>query len=398
MDADQVALLRTPTGRSALELAMAQRDPGDVRAAQALRARFPPELAAVALTQAGLRHRAVAKFGTAAAGMFFTPDGLEQATRPEVAAHHAARFVAAGARRVLDLGCGIGSDALALVAAGLEVVAVERDPATAEIARLNLGERAEVVLGDAELLAPELLARVDAAFCDPARRAAAGRLWRVEDFTPSWDLVSTLLCSDRVAGVKLGPALPHALVPSGVEAEWVSHRGDTVEVALWSAAAGPAGSGSAGAAGARVATVLPDARLVVPQDVPELPVAGPRRYLYEPDGAVIRAGGVSTVGGLVSGSLLDPKIAYLTSDVLVATPFATAFEVVEVLPYREKALRRWLSDHGVGSLEIKKRGVDVDPAQLRRRLDLHGSGRATVILSRTPRGAVAIVAQRVVVS
>ena len=85
--------------------------------------------------------------------MFFTRDGLEQATRPVVADQHAQRFVAAGVRRVVDLGCGIGSDALAFVRAGLEVVAVERDPDTAAVAAANLAGRAEVRCADAEEVA-----------------------------------------------------------------------------------------------------------------------------------------------------------------------------------------------------------------------------------------------------
>ncbi|MET0693852.1 MAG: methyltransferase domain-containing protein [Propionibacteriaceae bacterium] len=387
VDAESVALLATRQGREALDLAMAQSDPGGLAAAQRLRSRFPAELAAVALTQAELRRRAVPKLGDRAASLFLTRDGLEQATRPEVAAHHAERFLAAGVTRVVDLGCGIGADAWAFADAGLEVVAVELDPATAEIARLNLGDRGRVLTGDAERLAAELITPGTGVFCDPARRTSSGRLWRVEDFAPSWSFVSGLLRPDQVAGIKLGPALPHNLVPDAAEAEWVSHRGDTVEVGLW--------SGGASQPGGRVATLLPRDRLVVPAARPELATTAVRAFVYEPDGAVIRAGGVTTVGELVGGSLLDPQIAYLTSDALVSTPYAVAFEVVEVLPYKEKGLRRWLHEHGMGTVEIKKRGVDLDPAQLRRRLALKGEGSCTVILTRTPRGAVAIVAQRV---
>ena len=375
----------------ALAAAMAEPDPDAVAAAARLRAGYGPEQAAAALHQASLRRRARTKFGDRADALFFTRDGLEQATRPAVAEHHAARLVAAGARRVVDLGCGIGSDALAFADAGLDVVAVERDPATAAVAAANLGERGRVLCADAEEVAPELLSPGVAAFCDPARRSSRGRLWRVEDFTPSWHLVTGLLDGSRPAGVKLGPALPHALVPGSAEAEWVTAAGDTVEVALW---AGP---------GARpdldVALLLPDARLPVPRPTPErpaprLPVGPVARYLYEPDGAVIRAGGVALLGGPLSARLLDPQIAYLTSDDLVATPFATAFEVLEVLPFGLKPLRRWVREHGVGTLEIKKRGVDVDPADLRRGLQTSGRASATLVLSRTPRGAVALVVER----
>ena len=95
-------------------------------------------LAAAAVTQVVLRRRATTKFGAAAARLFFTREGLEQASRPAVAAHHAERMLAAGVRRVVDLGCGIGTDAMAFARAGLEVVAVDSDPLTAEVAAANL--------------------------------------------------------------------------------------------------------------------------------------------------------------------------------------------------------------------------------------------------------------------
>ena len=92
---------------------------------------------------------------------------------------------------MVDLGCGIGTDALALLDAGLEVVAVEADPETASIAQANLGDRAEVLVGDAVELAPSLLGPGVGAFADPARRTGRGRSWRVEDLSPPWSFVAS---------------------------------------------------------------------------------------------------------------------------------------------------------------------------------------------------------------
>ena len=105
-------------------------------------------------------------------------------------------------------------------------------------------------------------------------------------------------------------------------------------------------------------------------------------FLYEPDGAVIRAGLVTAVAAGVNGRLLDRKIAYVTSDESFRTPFAWSYRVLEELPYREKQLRAALRARGIGVLTIKKRGVEVSPEQLRRRLDLHGEGSATLVLTR----------------
>jgi hypothetical protein len=125
-------------------------------------------------------------------------------------------------------------------------------------------------------------------------------------------------------------------------------------------------------------------------------VEGPvGRYIYEPDGAVVRAGLVTAVAEAVGGWLLDLRIAYVTADALVATPLASAYEVVEELPYREKSLRAWVRANDIGTLEIKKRGVDVDPAVLRRKLSPKGSASATLIVTRIGRDAVAYSCRRV---
>jgi THUMP domain-like/Methyltransferase domain len=370
----------------ALDEAMSEEDPESLAAASRMRRRFAPELAAAALTQATLRRQAKAKFGEAASQMFFTRAGLEQATRPEVADYHASRFLQADVHKVIDLGCGIGSDSMAFARVGLEVVAVDVDPDTATVAQANLAGRAEVICADANEVAEQLITPGVAVFCDPARRNDHGRVWRVEDFEPRWSTVIRLLDGEQAAGVKAGPALPHSLIPAAAEAEWVTQRGDTVEAGLW---AGPGAT-----PGQRSALIMPHARLVVTTALP-LPVRHLGRYIYEPAGAVIRAGGIGELGAQLGAGLLDPQVAYLTSDRLCTTPFAAAFEVRQRLPFHVNALRTWVREAQIGVLEIKKRGIDIDPAQLRKRLRLAGPNSATVVISRTPKGALAAIVERI---
>jgi hypothetical protein len=351
-----------------------------------MRTRYEPDLAAAALTQALLRRQARAKFGDAADELFFTRAGLEQATRPEVADHHASRFLEAGVRRVIDLGCGIGSDSLAFLRAGMEVVAVDVDPLAIAVAQANLAGRAKVICAEVTEVATRLITPGAGVFCDPARRDDHGRVWRVEDFAPPWSYVTHLLDGERTAGIKLGPALPHSLIPDGVEAEWVDHRGETVEVALW--------AGSGAHPGQRSALVMPDAHLAA-SAAPPLPVRDLGRYLYEPAGAVIRAGAITELGVRLGAGLLHSQVAYLTSDQLCSTPFATAFAVHQPLPFHLKALRAWVREAHIGVVEIKKRGVDVDPANLRKQLKLAGPNSATLVISRTPSGAIAAIVERV---
>lgn len=350
-----------------------------VRTAAALRKVEPDAArATVALSQVQLRHRAVAKFGPDATAMYFVGEALEQATRPRVAAHRAARLAAAEPSSVIDLGCGIGGDLIAFARAGLTAAGVDIDPLRVEVARANLsalGLAGAVSVADSTMLD---LAGFGAVFADPARRSAAGRIFDVNGWTPSWEFVLGLLTRNAI--VKVAPGIPHELVPEGVEAEWVSEGGDVKEAALWSPRLATA---------RRRATVIGEGGLATiteeddPYDgVPERPVRPVGAFLYEPDGAVIRAGLVTAIASGVDGGLLDEHIAYVTSDLAFHSPFTKGYRVLEELPYREKQLKAALRDRGIGTLAIKKRGVQIVPEQLRKRLDLAGDNEGTLILTR----------------
>ncbi|WP_425436329.1 THUMP-like domain-containing protein [Leucobacter massiliensis] len=358
-----------------------------------------PALAAAALTQSELRAAALRKFGPLSAGLLFTRAGLEQATRAPVAALHAARFVAAGCRSVADLGCGIGAESLALLAAGIEPRPVEIDPLTAGFARHNLAVLAaargvaapEVRVGDAEQIGP---GDADGVFLDPARRTAGHsdtrRIASSEDYSPS--LRTAFGLAERLpAGIKLGPGFDRELIPERAEAQWVSVDGQLVETGLWFGAAARPGI-------RRAALVLrgeaPAAELSAAADAADAPATALGEYLYEPDGAVIRARLIGLLAERLGAGMLSEGIAYLSGARLVETPFASAFRIMEELPARERELRRALQQRGIGSLEIKKRGSDVDPAELRRRLKLRGEGRASLILTRVAGRHVALLAER----
>ncbi len=368
-------MLSSPEFGAALAAAEAVVERGPVAAATALRAAgLDPALAAAALTQATLRRAAAGKFGGNAGSMFFTRTGLEQATRRPVAQARAARLVRAGARSVADLGCGIGADSLAFARAGLAVTAVEADPATAEVARANLARHgARVIHGDATAVD---LSTVDAAFCDPARRTAGGRrVFSTAGLSPPWEFARDLLERMPFAVLKLAPGLPHHLVPDGVEAEWVSVDGDLVEATLWSPSI---------ATVPRRATVLRHGErfALTGSGAAAAPVGTVCRYLFDPDGAVTRAGLVAEFASTVDGVLADPSIAFVYADELAETPFARCLEVLDRLPVAVKKMRAALRAHDIGWLEIRKRGSALDVEQLRRQLRLAGGAGAVLVLTR----------------
>ncbi|GIE96047.1 class I SAM-dependent methyltransferase [Paractinoplanes rishiriensis] len=379
-----LARLRTTEGTRALAAAITVTSDDPLAAASALRSRgVDPELAAAALTQVGLRRRAAGKFGPAAGEMFFTRAGLEQATRAVVADRRAARLAAAGVGVMADLGCGLGSDALAAARAGIRVYAVEADPLTAEMAAANaavagLADRIRVDCADATSVPVE---DYDAVFADPARRREGrGRVFDPRSYSPPWDFVTGLAGRVPRTVLKLAPGIGHELLPPGAEGEWVSVGGDLVEAAFW---CGPL------AEVARRATVLrpggadqDEPAQLTGSGVERAPVGTVGRFLYDPDPAVVRAHLVAEFAATVGGRLADPEIAYVYADEPAETPFGRRLEVTDVLPFSLKRLRAVLRDRGVGRLEIRKRGSALEPERLRRDLRLSGPEAASLVLTR----------------
>jgi hypothetical protein len=352
-------------------------------------------LVAAVLEQARLRSRGKAKFGDFAGRMLFTPAGLEQSTRLRVAALHAGRFAESGAEVVADLGCGIGGDAMALAALDLGVIAVERDELTAAVASFNLAPfpSARVELGNAE---DADLAGVGAVWLDPARRKngarrdGATRLSDPADWSPSLDWAFDL-ARQLPTGIKLGPGIDRDLIPDDLEAQWISVDREVVELVLWSGILARSGVRRS----ALVLGAIGASELTGPADSADAETGHLAEYLLEPDGAVIRSRLIGDLARSVDGKMLDPTIAWITTHNPVATPFGQSFRVVARFPLDVKTLKRELKARDIGTLEIKKRGVDIDPAQFRTKLALSGGGSATLVLTRVAGDRVAILAERI---
>ena len=87
-------------------------------------------------------------------------------------------------------------------------------------------------------------------------------------------------------------------------------------------------------------------------------------------------------------------MSYYTADEYRESELMEAFEIQELLNLDAKRLKRLLRERKVGSLEIKARGVEVDPAELRKKLQPKGSERATLLIFRSGRDVVAAIAKR----
>ena len=329
------------------------------------------------MTQSRLRARGRNRLGPDADRMWLTETGLEQATRRVVADRHAERFARLGVRTVADLCCGVGGDLLALARAGVpRVVGVDRDPVTAAVAAANaaalgLGDRVEVRCEDVTTTS---LDAVDAVFVDPARRGAHGRALDPRHWSPPLSFVLDVAAQVAATGAKLAPGVPHDALPP------TPRPSGSPTAATSSSARSGADRWSTGVR--RRATLLPSGAALTGDGSRRAPAGPVGRYLVEPDGAVIRAGLVAELADLVDGRLVDPTIAYVTTDAVPATPYGTSYEVTDVLPFGVKRLRGLLRERGVGRVTVKKRGTAVTPEELRRQLRLRGDAEATVVLTR----------------
>ena len=340
--------------------------------------------------QVALRAKARDKFGDFAKRMLFSQEALEVASRLEVSSHHAGRFLQAGITSLTDAGCGLGGDSLAFAGAGLTVRALERDDVTAALAAYNLQPFDTVTVEQADAETADL-SHTEGLWFDPARREGNTRFQNPDDWSPSLEWVFQQATS-RPTGIKLAPGMDRDLIPEGCEAQWVSWKGSVVEVVLWFGPLAREGI-------TRSALVLKDgggAEITGPRDSPDASVGDLQDYISEPDGAVIRARLIGDLARAHSAHMIDPTIAYMTSAESIDSPLVQCFRVRKSVPYSHKKVQALVRDADLGALEIKKRGIDVDPAALRTTLALEGTGTATLILTRVAGTKTAILADRVV--
>jgi hypothetical protein len=277
---------------------------------------------------------------------------------------------------VADMCCGIGGDSIAL-ATHFSVTGLDLDEARLTFAEANCVANGHPANFYAEDITHAVVSKYAAIFFDPARRTGEGkRLFSVEAYRPPLSTIRNWLAQVPNIVVKISPGVDYTeLAEYACEVEIISENGDVKEAVLWFGAFKTA---------ERRATLLPAAHtLTYKADKLPIAVGAPLQYLYEPDGAVIRAGLVEELAEQMGGTTrkLDEDIAFLTSEECHATPFARRFTIVESQPWNLKKLNRRLQELEVGRVVVKKRGSPVDPQQLEHALKLKGQREMTVVLT-----------------
>ncbi len=369
-----------------------------------LRQEVSPIQAGALLTTARLRQRAAHKFPHAEK-LFFVTEALEQATAWQVADHRAAwihRHAPPGS--VLDLGCGIGGDTLALAqqrpVIAYELAADRLRFAQANADALQLPWPVRFVQTDwtADLSA-DSLPEAAAAFADPARRVDGRRVFSLHAMLPPLAVLLDLARRIPALGVKVAPGVADHEIPAQAAVEFISHQGVCKEAILWFgplAQAAPARRWASVCTGDGAWHQLAGPGQAAP--VEPLP-SGPQLeglYLHEPDPAVIRAGVLDELCRDLDAHLFDEQIAYLVNARPASHPLAQSFRLLEVHDFSLKRINRRLQALGMGRLEIKKRGSPIDPEAFRRSLKPADTDRpGVIILTRMGERRIVLIAERV---
>lgn len=379
----EIELWRRVLGDSALiERALAI-DASDVTAVAALRRQYSSDVVSAALDYAAGQRKAIDKFG----GSDWVADvaGVEQASGPMPAAYKARRMheVLGADGQIADLCCGVGGDSRAMIAAGLRVMSVDRDPLRAWMAGQN-AQGTQAICADVESLELEGVA----IHIDPARRneGSGKRAWRLEDYQPGPDVIGRLIERAPASAVKLSPGVDVDALPWRGELEFISEAGRLVQAVLWTGA-------FAGAS--RRATLLVAGSSYTLHGEPDTPtLGGMQRYLYTFDASVERAGLIGQLCKHADAPAVHAKLGLLTSDRVIDSPWLTGFELIERLPWRPKRVRQWLMSHDGGLVEVKTRGKACDPDAEQLRLRGPGSTRYTVFVLRFDTKVEALITRR----
>ena len=351
-----------------------------------LRKKWSAEMVSLAIEVARARAKAAVKFGDEVAGRLAGDvEGVEVASSARTASHKARRFVEAlGAdASVVDLCCGIGGDAMAFAAAGLDVTGVDRDPVRAWMCARNAGCATQAV----DVLDPSL---PDGVFhLDPARRDGGSRTRRYEDFEPGPEVIQAIIAARTTGAIKLNPGIDAGVLPEG-ELEIISEGGRLTQAVLWTGAFVHT---------ARSATLL--ARdgsthtIGGEPGTPRVAPLGDAAFIHTIDPSVERAGLLGVLAAMNGLTMPNANAGLMPADHAIDSPWLTPFAMLDRMPWQEDRVRRRVAELGGGLVEVKTRGKVVDPDVVQ--MSLRGSGdRPLVVFVQRIGGDVeAIIAERV---
>ncbi len=310
-----------------------------------------------------------------------TSRALQQASDWQLAAYKASQFPPQVA--VVDLCCGVGGDAIALSHRG-PLLAVDRDPQMCRYAAHNLSQWGGAVAAVLCEAAEDLqLPNNIWLHLDPDRRPQQRRTSAVEHSSPDAETIAKLI--ERVSGaaLKLAPAatIP-ATWPQPQVREWISRGGSCRQQVAWFL---PTKQPAMLRATCLLPSGQPESFTIATEQAEQTGcslVDQPQLWMFDFDPA-IRAAGLSDAFAESLGlAAISSPAGFFTAEQPAAgmqfSALVRGFRTCWRGPMDVKKIKQQLGQMRVARLEIKVRGIDLKPEQLRPKL-----------LSRRPSGAAA---------
>jgi len=304
----------------------------------------------------------------------FTEKGAQQASSTILAKYHAEKFKKF--HTFADLCCGAGMDLIQIARDKKQVYAVDIDEETLLTARYNSQQEGLNNIEFQKQPAEDFCKPVEAIFADPDRRPGSKRKIQKDDIQPTLEQLLHLWKITENIAIKLSPAMNYKNLNLEIDhtLEFISENGTLKEMLLCLGQLATPGS-------ERIAIILPQKIELNNQNV-QIGVSEIKRYIFEPDPAIIRAGLVQECGAEIGYQLIDGKLALLSGNELVKSEFGKSFEVITMKSYNLKQLQKYCRENEIGELVIKTRGFSEKVEDFRKKLKLKGKNKETLFIIR----------------
>lgn len=310
-------------------------------------------------------------------GIIFPPAlSVEQASS-EITARYKSELVSGNL--LADLTGGMGVDTFYLSQNFRQSMHIEQQEALYQLAGHNfrvLGADIACHHAQAEDFLADFEGELDCIYIDPARRDENQRkVFRLEDCTPDVTiLLPQLLAKAKQVLIKTAPLMDihaaqaslqhiHKIVVLAVNQEckevlYLLERGYTAEPTI--------------------ETVHFHANVVqkfgftkTEEDVAKVAYAEPKDFIYEPNSAILKAGGFKVLAEKLGLNKLHPNSHLYTSETLLDDFPGRAFQLQSISKYKKKALKSALSSK---QANISTRNFPESVAQIRKKTGLKEGG------------------------
>lgn len=332
------------------------------------------------------RNRLMPEYPWASKG-FFHQQGVEQKTSQALSTHHAKFF--SGVHSLCEIGTGLGFDTLEFSRVAEKVTSFDTNLLTVLFARHNLSvqgiSNVDICHGEEWKSSQQ---KFDGYFADPSRRTDRGeRIKDPEQYSPSLSSVLSFF-EGKLFGIKVSPLV---IPPKNFEGgtEWLGDGEDLKELVLW----GGKGSFKRVSVPSREFSFESEAQ--VPRYLSE--IFSPPFYLVEPHSSII--GSLLYPQFFASQGLhtFDSGVSYgVSKEYIVEHSMYRRFKIEEVMPLRIPDILKRSKVLDLGrETEVKKRGVEIDPNDIQKKLSKDGSNKKVIFLTRHAEKKVCLIGERI---